>query len=67
MQRGMVRIDSNDFHTQIFINPFAASVEFSQYKMLQKPEKITKTLAHGYSPESAQREISNMTGFSGLI
>ena len=28
-------------------------------KWYKKPEKMTETLAHGYSSESAQRELSN--------
>ena len=41
------------------LNPYAAGGYFGQYKMMQKSEKITKTLANGYSSESAQRELSN--------
>ena len=32
------------------INPYAAGGQIGRYKMMQKyPEKITETLAHGYS------------------
>ena len=40
-------------------NPYAAGGLFCQYKMMQKNEKVTKTLAHGYSSESTPRELSN--------
>ena len=47
----------------IFIcNPHAAGGQFGQfgqYKILQKPLKMTETLAHGYSYESTQQELSN--------
>ena len=34
---------------------------FGRYKVMQKktPEKMTETLAHGYSSENAQQELSN--------
>ena len=43
---------------------------FGQYKMMRKPRKMTETMAHGYSPDSTQRQrelsneyqITNMTG-----
>ena len=39
----------------------------SQYQMMQKPEKMTETLAYGYLYEIAQQELSwmntNMTRF----
>ena len=30
-----------------------------QYQIMQKPEQLTETLAHGYSCESTQQELSN--------
>ena len=33
---------------------------------MQKPGKMTETLAHGYSYKSAQRELSNDTNMSGF-
>ena len=32
---------------------------FGQYKMMQKSWNMIETLAHGYSYESTQRELSN--------
>ena len=46
-------------HGASFINPYAAGGQFCQYKMMQKSWKMTKTLTHGYSSESTQRELSN--------
>ena len=40
-------------------NPYADDGQFDQYKMMQKNWKMTETLAHGYSSESAQRKLSN--------
>ena len=40
-------------------NPYAAGGKFGKYKMMQKPQKITETLANGYSSESTQRELSD--------
>ena len=40
-------------------NPYAASGLFSQYKMMQKKPKMSKTLALGYSSGSTQRVLSN--------
>ena len=45
-------------HLNAFI-PYAAGVEFGQYEMMQKTWKITETLAHGFSSESTQQELSN--------
>ena len=33
--------------------------DFVEYKMMQKKLKVTETMAHGYSSESTQRELSN--------
>ena len=41
------------------INPHANGGLFGHYKMMQKILKMTKTLSHGYSFESIQRELSN--------
>ena len=42
------------------LNPYAAGGQFGQYKkMLKTFKKMTETLAHGYSSESTQRELSN--------
>ena len=43
----------------LHINPYAAGGKFGQYKMMQKTWKITETLACGYSPASAQQELSD--------
>ena len=43
----------------LVFNPYAAGGWFGQYKMTQKIWKMTKTLANGYSYESAQQELSN--------
>ena len=40
-------------------NPYAAGSWFAQYKMMQTTFKMTETLAHGYSSESTQWELSN--------
>ena len=40
--------------------PPTAGDLFGQYKMMQKHEKMTDTLAHGYSSVSNQRELSNV-------
>ena len=40
-------------------NPHAYGGYFFQYKMMQKTWKNIETLAHGYSSERAQRELSN--------
>ena len=40
-------------------NSYAACCKFGQYKILPKHEKLTETLAHGYSSEIIQRELSN--------
>ena len=42
-----------------FINPYAAGVLFGQCKMMQKPKRMTETLANGYSFERTQWELSN--------
>ena len=39
--------------------PYAASGWLSQYKMIQKNLERTETLAHGYSSDSNQQELSN--------
>ena len=31
----------------------------ANYKMMQKPWKVTETLAYGYSSDSTQRELPN--------
>ena len=41
------------------INPYAASGHFGHYKIMQKSWKMIETLAHGYSSESTQQELSN--------
>ena len=41
------------------INPYAAGGYFGQYNIMQKTFKVTESLAHGYSSESTQREVSN--------
>ena len=41
------------------INPYAAGGYFGQYEIMQKTWKNPETLAHGYSSESAQQELSN--------
>ena len=38
----------------IAFNPYAAGGRFGQYEMMQKPWKMTETLASGYSSESTQ-------------
>ena len=43
--------------TSITLMLLAAS--FGQYKMMKNTLKITESLAHGYSSESTQRELSN--------
>ena len=40
-------------------NPYAAEGKFGKYKMMRNTWKIIETLAHGYSSERAQRELSN--------
>ena len=47
------------------LNPYATGGLCGPYKMMQKTFKMTETLAHGYSSESSQQELSNanMTGF----
>ena len=43
----------------IAVNPYAAGGLFGHYKIMQKILKMTEPpLAHGYSYESAQRELS---------
>ena len=43
-----------------FVIPCAGGgLNFANTKFCKKPEKLTKTLANGYSYESAQRELSN--------
>ena len=44
------------FWANEYFNPYAAG---EQCKMMLKNWKMTKTLAYGYSSESAQRELSN--------
>ena len=41
------------------IKSYAAGGKFGQCKIMQKSFKMTETLANGYLPESAQRELSN--------
>ena len=43
----------------ILVNPYAAGGLFDQYKMMQKAWQMMETLAHGYSSESTQQELSN--------
>ena len=43
----------------VFVNPYAAGGYFGQYITIQKSGGIPETLAHGYSSESTQREVSN--------
>ena len=53
---------SNEYQlnrVKLVFNPYAASGQLGQYKIMQKKLKKTKTLAHGYSYESTQRELSN--------
>ena len=46
--------------SSLLINPYAAGGEFGQYQMMQKNLKeMTETVAHGYSSEITQRELSN--------
>ena len=40
-------------------NPYDAGGLFGQYKMMQNTWRMMETLAHGYSSESIQRELSN--------
>ena len=41
------------------LNPFAADGLFDQYDILTKRGEMTETLAHGYSFDSNQQELSN--------
>ena len=41
------------------LNPYAAGCYFGQYKMMQKPWKMTETLAYAYKSESTKRELFN--------
>ena len=41
------------------VNPYDAGGLFGQHKMMQKRLKMTGNLAHGYSYESTQQELSN--------
>ena len=43
----------------VSVKPCATQGQFGQYKMMQNPWKMTETLAHGYSSESTQQELSN--------
>ena len=40
-------------------NPHAGDGLFGQYKRCETTEIMAESLAHGYSSESAQRELSN--------
>ena len=48
------------------LNPSAGGGKFGQYKIMHKYEKMTETLAHGYSYENTQRELSNEQGLDGF-
>ena len=41
------------------INSYAAGALFGLYKIMQRKLKLTENLAHLYSSESTQRELSN--------
>ena len=41
------------------LNPYGGSGKFGPYKMMQKIEKMTETLAYGYSADCHLRELSN--------
>ena len=42
-----------------WLNPYAAGSSFGQYEIMQKSGKMIVTLAHWYSSESTQLELSN--------
>ena len=46
-------------HFLMVLNPYAAGGWFGRYKIMQKTWKMTETLAHGYSSESTQWELSD--------
>ena len=41
------------------INPDAGDGQFGHYNMVRKSEKMTETLAYGYSSERTLQELSN--------
>ena len=48
-----------ELENDVYINPYAAGGLFGQNKMMQKTWKNDwNPVAHGYSSESAQRELS---------
>ena len=51
-------LQENHFNP-LMLNPYAACGNFFQYKMMQKTSKMTETIAHRYSSESTQQELSN--------